>query len=178
MVTNSPASRSWRAFTLVELLVTVGIIMLVIAISIPVMESFRERARKAKCISHLRNIHQGFTGYVTDVGHWPQLPQEMLEGGASEEDFFGFWISALEPYGLSQESWVCPSDRALERRLNETKQEYFGSYIITQFDDRAKTPFRWNQPWAMERGNFHGQGPHILMPDGSIQSANNPFHGR
>ena len=167
-----------RGYTILELLVTIGIVVALVGLTIPLMESFRERARKVKCISHLRAIHSGFMGYMADVGHWPQMPEELKEGKVPEEEFFGFWIQATEPYGLSQESWVCPSDRSLERRLNESKQKYFGSYVVTQFDDKPRTPYRWNQPWVMERGGFHKKGPHVLLPDGSVQSTSNPFFGR
>lgn len=163
-------------FTLVELLVTIGIIGLVAAIAVPSFESFRERARKAKCMSHLRAIHSGLLAYTTDHGHWPQMEEGKYD--FSDEEFFEFWIRETEAYGLSQDTWVCPSDRPLERLFNNGEVEFFGSYVVTRFDKKAQTPFRWNQPWAIERGNFHGKGSHMLMPDGSIQSSANPFHGR
>ena len=126
----------------------------------------------------MKAIHNGLTGYLTDVGHWPQVPEELMKQGATEEDFFGFWITATEPYGLSQDSWVCPSDTRLVQKLNRGDQEYFGSYGVTQFDKNPRTPFRWNQPWAMEGANFHGGGAHVLLPDGSVQTTDNPFFGR
>ncbi|MEX2580183.1 MAG: hypothetical protein WD342_14080 [Verrucomicrobiales bacterium] len=95
-----------------------------------------------------------------------------------EEEFFEFWITTTDPYGLNQDTWVCPSDRALERKRNAEKTEFFGSYVPTGFDKQAGSPFRWNQPWVIERGDFHGKGSHMLMPDGSIQQALNPFYGR
>ncbi len=167
-----------RAYTLLELGVTIGIIAAVAAILVPSYETFRERARKAKCISHMRTTHTGLLGYLTDVGHWPQFPEELKKLGLTEEEIFGFWITATEPCGLSQDTWVCPSDTNLVRRLNNGEQEYFGSYGVTQFDDKANTPLRWNQPWAMERANFHGGGAHILLPDSSVQSTDDPFFGR
>lgn len=62
--------------------------------------------------------------------------------------------------------------------MNEDEDMVYGSYIVTRFDKMAQTPFRWNQPWAMERGNFHRTGSHVLMPDGSVNSTRNPFYGR
>lgn len=59
------AGGSIFGFTLAELLVTIGIIALLAAVSAPLLESFRAKARKAKCISHLRTIHSALLGYVT-----------------------------------------------------------------------------------------------------------------
>lgn len=163
-------------FTVVELLVTLAVVGLLAVVLVPSFETFRERARKAKCMSHMRTIHAGLLAYTTDKGQWPQMEKDKYD--FTEEQFFEFWVESTKPYGLNEDTWVCPSDRALERMVNEDRIKYFGSYVVTRFDERAQTPFRWNHPWAMERGDFHGQGAHILMPDGSIHSSRNPFSGR
>ncbi len=172
-----PTRRRGAAFTILEILVAVGILALLAALIVPMSDVFVKRAKKAKCISNMRSLHSGLSAYTLDKGHWPQM--EEGEFDYTEEDFFGFWIEETSDYGLSQENWVCPSDRALERLIgSDQKPTYFGSYVVTRFDDKPQTPFRWNQPWIMERGNFHGKGVHILMPDGSVQDSRNPFYGR
>lgn len=164
------------AYTVLELLVAIAIGILLVSIAVPSFERFRERARRAKCISHMSTIHTGLLAYLNDKGEWPQMEEGEFE--FTEEKFFEFWVESTKPYGLSEETWVCPSDRNLERQINEDEQEYFGSCVVTRFDDKSQTPFRWNQPWAIERGNFHGKGAHMLMPDGSVTPSQNPFHGR
>ncbi|MDF1823289.1 MAG: hypothetical protein P1U68_01530 [Verrucomicrobiales bacterium] len=114
--------------------------------------------------------------YWTEHGKWPQL--EEGEYKYSEEEFFKFWLAATEPYGAGPDTWICPEDRRLERRLEGDELGTIGSYAVTRFDAKSQSPFKWNQPWLIERGSFHGGGAHMLMPDGSVQSSSNPFFGR
>ncbi len=49
-----------RAYSLVELLVVLGILVLLIAIALPAIQSARESARRAQCASNLRQFHHGY----------------------------------------------------------------------------------------------------------------------
>lgn len=164
------------AFSLLEILVVVGIVALLVALAFPISGKFLARAKKAKCISQMKAIHGGLSGYVTDVGHWPQMEEGKV--GYSEDEFFKFWVISTEPYGLDKEVWLCPSDAGYHSLAKEQEGEYIGSYVPTRFDKKPQRPFQYNQPWLLERGNFHGRGCHILMPDGSVTDSQDPFGGR
>ncbi len=61
-----------RAFTLVELLVAIGIISILISILVPTTVSARRRAQRAGCLSNLRQIAQLANTYAShNKGHLP-----------------------------------------------------------------------------------------------------------
>ncbi|HWE03678.1 MAG TPA: prepilin-type N-terminal cleavage/methylation domain-containing protein [Tepidisphaeraceae bacterium] len=57
-----------RGFTLVELLVVVGIIAVLVGILIPMLAVAREAGRCTVCLSNLRQIGQAFNMYANDHG--------------------------------------------------------------------------------------------------------------
>src|SRR5438034_8383984 len=57
-------AKTSRAFTLVELLVVIGIIAILIAILLPTLIKSRESARRAACLSNLRQVHTAFFFYA------------------------------------------------------------------------------------------------------------------
>jgi prepilin-type N-terminal cleavage/methylation domain-containing protein len=64
----------WRrpsGFTLVELLVVIGIIVLLLAISVPIATRLTAGNRAMSCESHLHKIHQAIRMYRLDEGSFP-----------------------------------------------------------------------------------------------------------
>jgi prepilin-type N-terminal cleavage/methylation domain-containing protein/prepilin-type processing-associated H-X9-DG protein len=58
--------RSRRGFTLVELLVVIGIIALLISILLPALNKAREASQVAKCLSNLRQLGAAAASYTTE----------------------------------------------------------------------------------------------------------------
>ncbi len=58
--------RSFSAFTLIELLVVIAIIAILAAILFPVFAQARAAARKANCLSNMKQIAMGILMYVQD----------------------------------------------------------------------------------------------------------------
>src|SRR5690242_7290825 len=61
-----------RGFSLVELLVVIGIIAVLISILMPSLTLVRERANQVKCLATLRNL--GFAGQLHVIDHAQYLP--------------------------------------------------------------------------------------------------------
>jgi prepilin-type processing-associated H-X9-DG protein/prepilin-type N-terminal cleavage/methylation domain-containing protein len=64
-------TRMRKAFTLVELLVVVGVVAVLIALLMPALSKVRRQAKTVKCAANLRSIGQALTMYTQQYGYYP-----------------------------------------------------------------------------------------------------------
>ena len=72
-------ARQLAGFTLVELLVVIGIIALLISLLLPALNRAREQARQVACASNMKQVGIAFASYV--VRHNGALPFGSMYGG-------------------------------------------------------------------------------------------------
>jgi prepilin-type N-terminal cleavage/methylation domain-containing protein/prepilin-type processing-associated H-X9-DG protein len=109
-----------KAFTLVELLVVIGIIVILIAILLPVLARARQQAERVACASNLRQIATAWVAYCH--ANKGLLPAAAEESAPQRHDFIVWWNpvtqekldqSVLAPYlGLPLDPRIfrCPAD--------------------------------------------------------------------
>jgi len=135
-----------RGFTLVEMLVVIGIIVVLMAILFPVFTIARNKARKTQCQHQLHEIALALKTYKeSNNGRYPPAPvfvNGRYEGG----------LSALYPdYIDNLDVLICPKDTAVKGALAQAKQVRYSSY-----NGKATNP-RGND-WTLTEVwyNFHG----------------------
>jgi prepilin-type N-terminal cleavage/methylation domain-containing protein len=116
-----------NAFTLIELLVVIAIIAILAAILFPVFAQAREQARKATCLSNMKQIGLGMQMYVQDYDETfpcilihPNSSWSGASGGVDGVDGYSLdgkpyhsWYLTplrLDPYIKNKQVWACPSD--------------------------------------------------------------------
>src|SRR5215212_5451897 len=94
-----------KGFTLVELLVVIGIIAVLIGILMPALNSARRQSRSVKCMANLRSVGQAYFMYA--------------------QTFNGAWPVAVHPNG----AWI-PLPAGIERRWYDLVGEFVTSKTV------------------------------------------------
>lgn len=112
---STPRSARPRGFTLVELLVVIGIITLLISILLPALSGARESARSVASLSNLRQLGNGLVMYVNENrGYYPRHSSPSSQVPRTR------WCDDIYPYMKDTEVYMSPHLTDDERlRMNK-----------------------------------------------------------
>ncbi|WP_428939728.1 type II secretion system protein [Fontivita pretiosa] len=168
-----------RAFTLVELLVVIGIIALLIAVLLPALQKAKRTANTAKCLSNLRQLGQAFQMYLSDYKGVIVFPVEIDKRYKPEKVFWHQRLSIYlnrkdartDNFNASETSSVLRSCPEWEPIDNESNNKPDSDKIGYGMSRRLRTPdtrARYHVPYNPSRGApGSGNGPEPLSAGGT-----------
>ncbi|MFB3880787.1 MAG: prepilin-type N-terminal cleavage/methylation domain-containing protein [Armatimonadota bacterium] len=161
--------RRRRAFTLIELLVVIAIIGILAAMVFPVFARARESARKAVCLSNVKNIALALNMYIDDYngfmplgagvdqyaaayfnaepgggtggGEWPDTCNRERQGNPYVRE-----PAILDEYVKNRDVWRCPS----------AKMETGATLIVPVVPNRhwVDTYKEWEGMWSADKWTY------------------------
>ena len=175
-----------RAFTLVELLVTLGIIALLISILLPSLSQARSNAKKVACLAGLADVGRSFQMYrnAYDDRYPPAAIHPINNDGLAEDD-----PSRLPPLKTFLEVYsdegmdvlACPADTLLAPDFGESyfynaelgMARLYDTITFRIFDDPTRTPVLrdghtfhgGDTPFATLFADGHAEGNFWPSPD-------------
>ncbi len=140
--------RRRRGFSLLELLVTISIIGLLVAVLVPALAATRRSAQAMKCLSNLRQMQVAHTIYVQD-NNGQLIQANLSHGGIVHGTFDPWFVTLAQKYGtditarspLDDSPHWGPAPAGSPIPGAPADQRRVTSYGINNFLDRVTNPW-------------------------------------
>lgn len=159
------------AFTLVELLVTIAIVGMLVALMLPAVHSTREAVRRTQCQSNLRQIGLGLHQYVDLNRQFPDAAR--LPSVTPEKPMIGEVLGKLVEENKA--IFECPSDPSYFT-AEGTSFEYRSNRLAGKTRRQLEQRHPLGETWVMyDFDHFHGAegqqgGRNILFADAHVEA--------
>ncbi|MEP6755658.1 MAG: prepilin-type N-terminal cleavage/methylation domain-containing protein [Chthonomonadales bacterium] len=162
-----------RGFTLIELLVVIAIIAILAAILFPVFAQARNAARKATCISNLKQLALGQLMYIQDYDE--KLTFWATDGpndSWAQSQGTGWWMNQIYPYIKSTGVYACPNDtRSFDISGNNCDACSWGYSKIPGQNTKYYMCSYGMSEWLHQKNNAYNKVAAIPLPSSTAMFA-------
>ena len=174
---STSESNRCLAFTLIEVLVVIGVIAILAAVLLPVIAKAKEHGRATACLGNLHQLGVALQLYAQD--HDNRLPVMYDAPVSTNGPATNVTVEAvLVPYAGSSNVFRCLSDR--EQLFERTGSSYSWNVLVNGQDadnlkvfaiqfDAHQIPLMFDKE-AFHRARGEARGVNYLYADGRIQN--------
>ena len=156
--------RSRKAFTLVELLVVVAVLVALMGALFPLIAALREKGRQSQCLSNLAQLGKALHMYADDWNGY--IPPYNNSGTSSLRPGHDALLArAFAPYVRDPRIWFCPSDpyagQGTVPGVDSHFSHRYGSYANAPFVPPVVIEPGHRliaTPWRLDRPGLRGDG--------------------